>query len=62
MELTPLQQQVFDKAKAWLEKEEWYTGVCMDNFPTDEEITKDGIDHAVERVYDETYMWDGPVH
>jgi hypothetical protein len=54
---TPKQQRVFDTAKARLEKESWYNGVCCDNFPTDQEIDED-FEGAVVSVVMETERWD----
>lgn len=59
--LSSLQQQVFDLAKEKLMKESWYRGVCMDNFPNDLNIERDGIESAVYDVWFETAYWDSPM-
>ncbi len=59
MELTELQQKVFDAARAELKGEPWFQGICMDDFPEDEEILED-FDSAVSAVIIETMFWDGP--
>ena len=57
-QLTEKQEQVFDRAKQMLEGEEWYMGVCMDNFPSDQEIERNGIEESAQSVYCETASWD----
>lgn len=57
--LTKRQIRVFSHAKRWLKKKSWYRGVCMDNFPTDEEIKND-FRTSVFRVIVETQSWDNP--
>lgn len=56
--MTELQQHVFDLAKVKLMKETWYRGVCTDNFPTNAEIERDGVQSAVDYVWFETAYWD----
>lgn len=58
-ELTPLQQKVFDAVKEWGSTKPWFRGVCMDNFPEDDEI-ESNFDDAVTGVCFETAMWDDP--
>lgn len=58
--LSILQQEVFNKAKKVLKVGNWYNGVCLYDFPTDEEIEKEGIDNAVSIVYSQTAYWDAP--
>lgn len=57
--LTEKQQQVFDTVKKRIEYEYWFKGVCVDNFPADEEIDKD-FSSAVNNVQMETELWDNP--
>ena len=54
----PTQQAVFQAARKLLKREPWYQGVCLDNFPTEEECHAD-FDRSVERVFEETRYWDG---
>lgn len=54
------QQRVFDLAKKRLQEQPWYSGVCMDSFPSDEDIRQKGINACVQQVFDETSYWDGP--
>lgn len=56
--MTELQNKVFELALKKLEKESWFKGVCMDNFPSDFEIERDGIKHAVDSVWFEAAYWD----
>lgn len=56
-DLTPKQRKVFEAAKARLEKESWFRGVCCDRFPSDQEIDKD-FNEAVTHVIMETEWWD----
>lgn len=58
MSLSELQQQVFDHAKAWLEQKPWFKGVSMDDFPTDEEIKRDGVEDSAMGVVMNTAYWD----
>ena len=57
--LSKRQNEVFEAAKALLEKEPWYRGVCIDNFPSDE-ICETDFDRAVSMVYVETAYHDDP--
>lgn len=57
--LSELQQRVFDAADGKFSSKPWYKGVCLDNFPSDEEIQED-FEGAVTSVYFETAMWDNP--
>lgn len=58
MNLTPLQQKVFDLAKARMQDQEWFRGVCLNGFPTDDIIEKEGIEDCVDMVVIETEYWD----
>ena len=58
MKLSEKQKEVFKAAKNSLQGKSWYKGICMDNFPTDKEIERDGIESAVQQVCMETEMWD----
>lgn len=60
MNRTPLQQKVFDLAKARMQDQEWFEGVCLNNFPTDDMIVKEGIEDCVDMVVIETEYWDNP--
>ncbi len=57
MKLETNQQIAFDKAKARLSAFKWYTGVCMDNFPSEDKCTND-MECAVNSIFDETAQWD----
>jgi hypothetical protein len=59
-DLTVTQRRVFNEAKSKLENRPWYVGVCMDNFPSDEQILLVGFKMAVSRVILETAMLDDP--
>jgi len=59
MELTKLQQKVFDEVEKNLKQYSWFSGVCIDNFPTDERIKKD-FEECVDDVMMETAYWDAP--
>lgn len=59
MKLTGLQQQVYNLALFKLQLEPWFRGVCMNYFPTDEDIERDGVNTCADRVYWETHYWDG---
>ncbi len=56
---TEKQQKVFDAAKNKLKDESWYSGICCDEFPEDEEIDKD-FDEAVNSVCFLTAFYDDP--
>jgi len=58
MNLSEKQKEVFRKAKEALQNQSWFKGICMDNFPTDQEIDKEGIEDSVSSVCMETEMWD----
>lgn len=60
MSLTTKQKKVYDKALSMLKHEKWYRGVCMDNFPTDKDIERDGTESCASDVFMETAYWDGP--
>ena len=57
MELTELQEKVFQEAKKRLQDKEWFQGVCMDCFPSDKEI-QENFEDAVQAVVCETSYWD----
>ena len=61
MTFSKKQQIVLKIAKEKLEKEDWFDGVCLDNFPTDQDIERDGIESCAESVYYETALWDAPL-
>lgn len=54
-----LQEKVITAAKEILQKYSWYSGVCVDNVPSDKEIELD-FEEAVQGVVFETAMWDDP--
>jgi len=63
MNLTHLQQKVFDLAKARMKDQEWFRGVCINNFPTDDIIEQDGVESCVDMVekiteYNDNPQWD----
>ena len=58
MSLTRLQRDVRNKASRRLKSKKWYNGVCLDNFPTDSDIKRDGVSDCVDRVCLETELWD----
>jgi len=60
MELTEKQKEIFELARAKLEKKPWFKGVCLDDFPTDDEIEILGKEECVSIVVDETTLWDAP--
>lgn len=60
MNLTPLQQQVFDRAEAWLKDKPWYRGVSMNGFPSDADIVRDGVEDSAAQVMMDTAYWDAP--
>lgn len=53
------QQEVLTKVKEILSSEDWFVGVCLDNFPSDDEC-RNNFDDAVKSVCFETAMWDDP--
>lgn len=57
--LTPLQETVFEAAKAKLESEPWFQGVCIDDFPTDDDI-RENFQWSVIQVEMQTAYWDAP--
>lgn len=57
--LSPLQLSVFEEAKLRLSKFPWFAGVCLDEFPSDEEI-EHSFEDAVISVMMETAFWDDP--
>ena len=57
MKLTKKQLVVFHAAKKQLEKEKWFKGVCIDDFPSDFEIDTD-FDGAMQTVILTTEYWD----
>lgn len=58
--MTTLQQQVINRAKAQLEHEPWFRGVCVDSLPRDFEIERDGVEEHASQLVIETAMWDDP--
>lgn len=58
-DLSDLQKKVFEEAKKRLIDKDWYSGVCLDNFPTDKAI-KRSFEDAVCNVMMETAYWDAP--
>lgn len=59
MNLSESQQKVFDSARQKLKDKKWFRGICLDNFP-DEQDCKDNFDDCVAQVCFETEMWDDP--
>lgn len=57
-ELTDLQTKVFNEAKRRMQDKLWFSGVCMDNFPSHADIERDGFLASVDAVVMETEMWD----
>ena len=60
MTLTPLQEQVKARALELVKNEPWFKGLCMDNFPEDHEITRDGIEEHAQQIVCDTAFWDDP--
>lgn len=60
MARSDLQQIVFNKARDAMKNENWYKGVCVDNFPSDADILRNGINESVSAVIFETELWDNP--
>ena len=48
------------KVRECLQSEPWFRGVCINDFPTDLEIERDGFKSAVETVIMNTQYWDMP--
>jgi hypothetical protein len=57
--LSPAQKAVFDEAKAQMRPHAWYTGVCIDNFPSNSECVNN-FKEAVDSVVANTALWDAP--
>ena len=57
--LTPKQQAVANSAKKRLQDKPWFKGVCIDDFPSDQEIDDD-FEGCVSQVELQTAMWDAP--
>jgi hypothetical protein len=55
--LTELQQKVSDAAKEQLKEYKWFRGVCVNDFPSDQQISED-FEGAVTEVAMTTAMWD----
>ena len=55
----PAQAAVFAEAKRRLEKRSWFRGVCLDNFPDEEECILN-FEESVGEVAHETSFWDDP--
>ena len=60
MILTPKQQELIDKVKNELKDQPWFNGVCLDNLPTDSEITRDGEKTWITQLILDTTYWDDP--
>lgn len=59
MKWTEAQKRVKDAAEAQLQDKAWFKGICLDNFPTDDEA-KENFEDAVAQVVVETKYWDNP--
>lgn len=59
-ELTELQKQVFERAREQLKQKDWFRGVCMDDFPSDFDIQRDGVETSATHVMLATAYWDCP--
>jgi len=57
--LTPAQKNVFQEAVNRLKDKKWFDGVCMDNFPEDDDCKSD-FEDSVNSVMFETAMYDDP--
>lgn len=53
------QTKVFKEAKKRLSKYNWFKGVCLDNFPEENDCANNFID-CVNSVILETEMYDNP--
>lgn len=56
-QLTELQEKVTTAAKERLKNYKWFRGVCIDELPSDKQISED-FDGAVTDVTMSTAMWD----
>ena len=57
--MTELQEKVFNKAKENLQQYPWFSGICCDDMPSDDEI-KENFDSAVTTIEMNTAYWDAP--
>lgn len=55
------QIKVLEAAKQKIGTEVWFRGICMDNFPSEQDCIKD-FDGEVGGVVCETMYWDAPNH
>lgn len=58
-QLTDAQKRVVNEARNRLKNLPWYSGICIDNLPTEEEISE-SFENAVLAVCAETAMYDSP--
>lgn len=58
-QFTKLQNVAINKANKMLKKEPWYRGVCVNKVPSDAQIKKYGVHRAAQKIWDETYYYDG---
>ena len=56
---TKRQKAVIAKARRYLKAKPWYSGVCVDNLPSEQDCKKDPR-AAVLSIIMETEYWDGP--
>jgi hypothetical protein len=59
--LSELQQRAVTAARARLQGKPWFSGVCLDNMPSDNEIRED-FEGAVTQLAIDTAYWDAPKH
>lgn len=59
MALSEKQEAVRKKVEAELSQYYWFNKVCLDDFPTDEEIDEN-FQEAVDTVGIQTAYWDAP--
>ena len=57
--LTPLQQHAINAARAELQYESWFVGVCLDYLPTDQELQHDFVG-CIEMLIVDTAYHDNP--
>jgi len=58
--MTPLQQEVVNRARERLKDKTWFRGLCLDGLWEDEDIQRDGVEAAATALAMETAMWDAP--
>lgn len=60
-EFRPLRMKAKAMAADRLKHHPWFVGVCTDSLPsTDAGVAKAGLEEVVQRLVEDTILWDAP--